>query len=359
MAPYYKNGKEKEILILRSAVESTNEGFITIDQDHTVVFYNKGAEKIFGYRAEEVLGRDLDLILTPDCAPDHYEAVKRYLETKRPKKIGHIAELIATRRSGEKFPVNISFSTFELEGRIYFTAIITDLTEIKELQERAKRMERLALLGRVVAEIAHEIKNPLMMIGGFANQVLRNIKEEKNKKKLGIIIDEVERLENLLARLKEYYSPPPSVSDRINISKIIKDISSLIKGELEDREIILRVDIPEHELYIKGNEEKLRQVIINIMRNGIEAMENGGELHLSLQKKGDLVEIRITDTGRGIPENIQDKIFLPFFTTKSGGSGLGLGISKKIVEDHNGSLSFKTKEGEGTTFIIRLPVSSS
>ena len=119
MSPYYKYGKDREIEILRSAVESTNEGFIAIDQDHIVVFYNKGAEKIFGYKAEELLGKDLDLILTPDCAPNHHDAIKRYLKTKKPQKIGHVAELIATRKSGEKFPVNISFSTFELDGKTY------------------------------------------------------------------------------------------------------------------------------------------------------------------------------------------------------------------------------------------------
>ncbi len=355
MGPYYKNGVDREIEILRSAVESTNEGFITIDQDHRVVLYNKGAEKIFGYKAEEVLGKDLDLILTPDCAPNHHEAIKRYLRTKKPKKIGHVTELVATRKNGEKFPVNISFSTFVLDEKTYFTAVITDLTEIKELQEKTKRMERLALLGRVVAEISHEIKNPLMLIGGFANQLLANIRDEKSRNKLKIIIDEVRRLENLLASVKEYYSPPPPKKEKIDISKMLKHIHSLIKKECEERGIKLHVDMPEKAVCVMGNEEKLRQVIINIIKNGIDAMERGGKLSLTLDLKGRDVEIKISDTGKGIPKDIREKIFMPFFTTKSQGSGLGLGISKKIVEDHGGSLSFETEEGKGTTFVIKLP----
>ena len=265
----------------------------------------------------------------------------------------------ARRKPVEKFPVNISFSTFELDGKTYFTAVITDLTEIKELQEKAREMERLALLGRVVAEISHEIKNPLMMIGGFANQLFRNMKEEKAKKKLRIIIDEVKRLEKLLASIKEYYSPPPPTKNKINISKMLKDISSLIKGECKERGIELNINIAYDELYVIGNEEKLKQVIINILRNGMDAMRNGGKLYLSSHSSGNNVEIRITDTGRGIPEKIQDKIFMPFFTTKSFGSGLGLGISKKIIEDHNGSLTFETKQGKGTTFIVKLPTYTS
>lgn len=359
MSPYFKAGGNREIEILRSAVESTNEGFITIDQDHTVVFYNKGAEKIFGYKSDEVLGRDLDIILTPHCAPRHHEAIKRYLKTKKPKRIGHVTELTATRKNGEKFPVNISFSTFELDKKIYFTAIITDLTEIRELQDRAKKMERLAVLGRVVAEISHEIKNPLMMIGGFANQLFRNTHEEKEKKKLKVILDEVNRLQSLLASIKEYYSPPPSVKERIDILRMLKDIYSLIKAECSERGIELNIDTVDNELYVLGNEEKLRQVIINILRNGMDAMENGGKLYIALQLSKNNIEIRIRDTGRGIPEKIQDRIFTPFFTTKSYGSGLGLGISKKIIEDHNGSLSFETEQGKGTTFIIRLPLLKS
>ena len=356
MSPYYNGDQEKELNILRSAVESTSEAFITIDQDHKVVLYNKGAEKIFGYKVDEVLGKDLNIILSPECSKNHHEAIKRFLETKQLRKKGHITELVATRKNGEKFPINISFSTFELDGKVYFTAVITDIGEIKQLQEKTKMMERLALLGKVVAEISHEIKNPLMMIGGFANQLLKSVSDEKSKKKLEIIVNEVKRLENLLASIKEYYAPPLPTRDKIEVSSLLKEIFLLIKEECKRRNIKAELNIMHKETFILGNEEKLKQVIINIAKNGIDAMKEGGRLSISSRKEKDRVEISISDTGNGIPEEIRDKIFDPFFTTKTDGSGLGLGISKKIIEDHNGKLNFITEEGKGTTFIISLPI---
>ncbi len=356
MSPYYNSDQEKELNILRSAVESTNEAFITIDQDHKVVLYNKGAEKIFGYKADEVLGRDLNIILSPECSKNHHEAIRRFLETRQLRKKGHITELVATRKNGEKFPINISFSTFELDGKIYFTAVVTDISEIKHLQEKTKIMERLALLGKVVAEISHEIKNPLMMIGGFANQLLKSISDEKSKKKLEIIINEVKRLENLLASIKEYYAPPLPTKDRIDVARLLKDIFPLLKAECKRRNIEAKLNIMHEGVFVLGNEEKLKQVIINIAKNGIDAMKEGGILSISSKKENDRVKISISDTGNGIPKEIRDKIFDPFFTTKTNGSGLGLGISKKIIEDHNGKLDFVTEEGKGTTFTIILPI---
>ena len=165
--------ENRELSILKSAVENTNEAFVTIDERHKVIFFNKAAEMIFGYSREEVVGHDLDIIMAPDCSRDPRKAVDHYVRTKLPKRIGHSTELLATRKNGDKFPADISFSVSEVAGKLYFTGIVNDLTEKKTLQEQIMNSERLAALGKAAAEIAHEIKNPLMMIGGFANQLIR------------------------------------------------------------------------------------------------------------------------------------------------------------------------------------------
>ena len=146
-------------MILKGAIENTNEGFVTIDEDHQVIIFNKAAEKIFGVSREEVLGRDLGLILTSECNQGHKEAVSRYLATRKPKLIGHQSEFLTTRPNGEVFPLSISFSVSEVSGKLYFTGLIRDLTETKALQEQVTRSERLAAVGQLVAEITHEIKN--------------------------------------------------------------------------------------------------------------------------------------------------------------------------------------------------------
>ena len=132
----------KELTILQGAVQNTNEAFVTIDQDHTVIFFNQAAEKIFGYRREEVIGQNLNSILTPRCSQDHQKAVERYIKTKKPVLIGHETEFIAARKGGEAFPASISFSVSEVEGKLYFTALIRDVTETKTLQEQLLQSER-------------------------------------------------------------------------------------------------------------------------------------------------------------------------------------------------------------------------
>ena len=131
-----ENSEIAELLILREAVENTNEAFVTIDENHSVVFFNKTAEKIFGFSREEILGHDLNTILSPRCSQDHRLAVARYLRTKEPKLIGHESEFTAVRKSGETFPAAISFSVAGIGGRLFFTALVRDMTETRAMQQQ-------------------------------------------------------------------------------------------------------------------------------------------------------------------------------------------------------------------------------
>jgi len=221
--------------ILEGAIENTNEAFVTIDQNHKVLLFNRAAEKIFGYSRDEVIGNDLDVIMSLDCSRDHRNAVERYVNTRVPRRIGHETELLATRKDGEKFPVSISFSVLQVEGTLYFTGIVRDLTETKALQEKITRAERLAALGQVVAEITHEIKNPLVMIGGFARQLIQQAKDEKSLKKLNIIADEVSRLETLIKKLREFYLPRVLNMEEIDLNSLMGEVYSLIKDDCEEK----------------------------------------------------------------------------------------------------------------------------
>jgi two-component system sensor kinase FixL len=352
-------GKEgtKELAVLHGAVENTNEAFVTIDQNHRVLFFNKAAEKIFGFRREEVVGRDLNVIMSPRCSRDHHQAVERFVRTRKPRRIGHASEILATRKNGETFPANISFSLSEVDGQMYFTGIVTDLTETKILQERIIRSERLAALGQVVAEISHEIKNPLMMIGGFAKQLLKRSRDEKSTQKLSIIVNEVERLEDLLKELRELYLPRTLSIEEMSINDLLKEVHELIKDDCEKKRIFTELSMDRAQATIRGDRAKLKQVFLNLVKNAIEAMEGGGTLSVQSQLREDKVEIAIKDSGSGIPKENLKKIFSPFFTTKKHGTGLGLSISKSIIEElPGGSLAVESKGGKGTVFRISLPV---
>jgi two-component system sensor kinase FixL len=346
----------KEIEIIKGAVENTNEAFVTIDRNHKVLFFNRAAERIFGYRREEVLGHDLDVIMSPTCSRDHRKAVDRYVKTGIPRRIGHASELTATRKDGRTFPASISFSVSQVDGELYFTGIVSDLSETKVLQERILRSERLAALGQFVAEITHEIKNPLMMIGGFAHQLIEKTKDDQTCSKLNIIAEEVKRLEELLNEL-QYYMSRALYVEEVEISGLLKEIYDLVRRDCE--RIGIKVEFKKHEepLPVKGDKDKLKQVFLNLTKNAIEAMEHGGKLVMKGRLIGDHVEIVISDNGCGIPKENREKIFSPFFTTKQQGTGLGLNISKNIIEDHEGgSITLKSEVGKGTTFKVTLPI---
>jgi PAS domain S-box-containing protein len=351
-------GSSPEWTILRGAIENTNEGFVTIDQNHRVIIFNKAAEKIFGFSREEVLGKDLALILSPECTRDHRRAVARFLKERTPRLIGHQTEFMGTRKNGERFPLSISFSLSEIEDQIFFTGLIRDLTETKILEEQVAKSERLAAVGQLVAEITHEIKNPLIMIGGFAQQLARTIQDEKSRSKLKIISDEIQRLEELIMELREIYRPPDHTFEPIDLKAMLQDIYSLSKENFESRQVRLKLEMSPSPLLVKGDPVKLKQVLLNLINNAVEAMEEGGVLEIQGRHVEDKVRIIIADNGPGIPPEDQKKLFTPFFTTKRKGTGLGLIVSKKIIEDHpGGSLDLESEAGKGTTVRITLPFS--
>jgi two-component system, LuxR family, sensor kinase FixL len=353
-------GKSREFIILREAVENANEAFVTIGENHKVIFFNKAAERMFGYCREEVLNYDLDIIMTPQCSKDHRKAVARYVQERKPTLIGHESEFTAVRKNGEPFSASISFSVAEIEGNLFFTALVRDVTETKALQERLIQSGRLAAIGQLVAEITHEIKNPLVLIGGFAKQLARITREEKENHKLNIIVQEVERLENLLLELRELYKPKSLVMEQFDINELLDEAHFFAKAAAEGKRVVLTLTKALTIPSVKGDRGKVKQVLLNLLKNALEALDQagGGTLKVESAISGvDSVAITIADDGPGISQANQEKLFTPFFTTKKRGSGLGLCVCKRIIEDHeNWSLSLESEEGKGTVVTITLPV---
>jgi signal transduction histidine kinase len=277
-----------------------------------------------------------------------------------PRRIGHHTEITAVRKNGETFPADISFSISRADEALYFTAIVRDLTESKALQERISRSERLAALGQVVAEISHEIKNPLMMIGGFARQLVKESRDEKSLTKLNIIVNEVQRLESLLKEMRDFYLPRPLDRKEIEVNALLKQVQEFIREDCKKRGIRLEFKPDREEVFVQGDRARLEQVLLNLAKNAMEAMEQGGKISFVSGLKQGLVKISVSDEGVGISEEEKGKIFSPFYTTKKQGTGLGLSICKRLIEDHPGSsLSFTSEKGKGSTFVIAMPVSRS
>ena len=220
------------------------------------------------------------------------------------------------------------------------------------------RSERLAALGQAVAEITHEIKNPLMLIGGFARQLLQEAGREKSRKKLQIIEKEVLRLENLLADLGEFYRPGGLSMEELDIVPLMREVYNLVREDCEKKKIQVTFEKNRDSIPITGDRNRLKQVFLNLVKNAAEAIEDGGMISIRTRETGDFATITIADNGCGIPRELQEKVFSPFFTTKQQGTGLGLSISKHIIDLHEGStILLKSRPEEGTQFEIAIPLS--
>jgi two-component system sensor kinase FixL len=197
------------------------------------------------------------------------------------------------------------------------------------------------------------------MIGGFARQLLRSIEEPKSRNKLRIIADEVTRLETLIGELRDLYQPKALEVIEVDMRSILEEVHALVREDSRGRNIEAILDLPLEPLIVQGDRNKLKQVILNLVRNGMEAMDQGGQLVIRAQCTPGHLEITVTDEGPGIPETDREKIFVPFYTTKKNGTGLGLSVSKRIIEEHAGcSFSLTSGREKGTVARITMPAAA-
>ena len=228
---------------------------------------------------------------------------------------------------------------------------------LRENQEKLLQQERLSIIGEMAAKVAHELRNPLVSIGGFARNLLKNKNEnDPDMPYLKIIAEEVSKLEEIIREVLDYSRPLTPKFAEIDLNEILKETFDFCGEEIEKRNIEIETSSTFRPPPIQGDRMQLRQVFLNIIRNALQAMPDGGKIVLSMAKRDESVSVSISDSGIGIPPDDQKKIFHPFFTTKTGGTGLGLTIAFQIIENHGGKLSFEAKNGGGTTFIINLPM---
>jgi two-component system, NtrC family, sensor histidine kinase HydH len=230
--------------------------------------------------------------------------------------------------------------------------------ELLASHERLVRSERFAAIGEAAAYVSHEIKNPLMVIGGLARQVENKEGEPSLKEKLHIIQSEVQRLETFLGDLRDFTRPATPVMQKMNINEVIHDVDVLMKEEAKNRDINLVEQLDPQLPTLTADPNQMRQVVLNLVKNAFEAMDAGGRVVLASGAEDNQVWFSVEDTGGGMPPEVLEKIFNPFFTTKKKGTGLGLAVINKIVADHHGSVSVQSLPGQGTTFRINLPVTS-
>ncbi|MFA4904557.1 MAG: ATP-binding protein [Desulfobaccales bacterium] len=338
-------------------INSATDAMVTINEDHIIVGYNHAAEEMFGYTREEALGQDLLLIVPPPYKNLHRGYLKRYLATREAHVLGRQRRLNAFRRDGREFPLSISFSVVEIHDSLYFTAIMRDITEYEALEDRVLQTERLAAVGNTVAHIAHEIKNPLLIIGGFARQLLRVPEfDDTSRHQLSTIAEEVVHLEEMVAAMRDFVRRPPAQKRQGEIAAAIAQALEKFQDSFREHNIQVRQVVETPLPAASFDPKQLHQVLLNLLKNAQEAMPQGGEITIASRVRGAMVEISIADTGDGMPPEVVDSIFQPYFTTKETSTGLGLAICQSIIQEHGGSIFADSTPGRGSTFTIQLPL---
>ena len=322
---------ERGIYFQKLLIHTCMDGIVAHDMAGTIRTFNDTAAKILGYDPEEVLGKmNIREIYASGLTKDIDQKI--HAPGYGGPGILENYETVMRARDGALVPIWLSARVlYENDREIGMIGHFKDLRERKRLEEELLHSERLAVLGKMAAHISHEIKNPLMVIGGFARQLLKDAAQnpEKNLEKLRIIVDEVKRLEDFLVEVGSYakFSEPQKRPGDLNA--LIQETCQRLEPSLRESniELVLQLDpdLPE----IPFDPGHMRQVLLNIAKNGIEAMEAGGTLTITTGRQAGRIFVEISDTGSGIPPEVREKIFQPFFSSKAKGSGLGLAISQK------------------------------
>lgn len=337
-------------------LETMGNAVISVDNNGIIKTFNRKSEEIFGKRREEALNKDcqevLNLNIEGECI-----FKKCLLERKNIDQ-----EIILEEKELNKkiLEVNTSFLTGELGEITGVVAEIRDVTEIKNLNEEIARNKRLAALGKLSAGIAHEIRNPLSSIRGLAQFVYNSFsKTDERKEDLNTIIQEVDRLNKLVVQVLDYAKVKELNLTYFSINNLVNKIVELFKQEIKNKQIRFYLELSPDISQIQADEDQIRQILMNIIINAIQAIPEKGEITIKTEKsllRGEsAIKFIIEDSGVGIAEKDLNQIFDPFFSTKEQGSGLGLSIVYKLVEGHQGEIKVESKEGEGTKFIIFLP----
>jgi PAS domain S-box-containing protein len=332
------------------------DGIVAHDMAGTIITFNETAARILGYDPEQVIGKmNIRELYAPGQAQD-IEA-KIHDPGYGGEGILENYETWGRHKDGTLIPIWLSARVFYEDDReIGMMGHFRDLRERKRMEEELLRSERLATVGNMAAHISHEIKNPLMLIGGFARQVLKDVDKDpqQNQEKLQIIVDEVKRLEDFLVEVGSYAKISEPHLEPGDVSTLIQEHCQRLEPSLRESGIQLVLDLDPELPRIEFDPLHMRQAMLNLAKNGIEAMEEGGTLTITTKPQPEGVLVEFTDTGEGIPADILDKIFQPFYSTKAKGSGLGLAISQKIIEAHHGTITIESKPEKGTRVSIFL-----
>jgi two-component system sensor kinase FixL len=356
---------------LASVFDTAADGMVVINDRAQVLAFNKACERLFGYEASDLLGRNVSRIMPEEYARSHDHYVNNYLETGHRKIIGIGREVQARHKDGTVFPIELSVGEAWTPVGRQFIGILRDLRSRKQMEDRLAKtqaqlvhMTRISALDEMGAAIAHELNQPLTAVLLYLQSVSRKTRADKSLDPFILeVIDkavrEAERAGEIIQRMRQLVEKKTPTRQSIDVAELV--INCLEMAELGSGEgkSILQAEIAPGLPPLLADPVQIRQILINLLRNAREAVagQEEREVVLSVRVGGDGLEFRVTDNGPGVPEELVDNLFRAFTGSKHRGVGLGLAISRSIAQNHGGDLRLERVEGgHGASFLLTLPV---
>jgi PAS domain S-box-containing protein len=362
----------------RVIVEAANDAVVSMDDHGVIQFANPATARIFGYDPTELMGKPMTLLMPESVRGLHESGFRRYLATGQRHINWQGVELTALRRNGQEFPVEISFGEQTRDGHKVFTGFIRDISERKQAEDRLRvserdlqmtqaelaRVSRLTTMGELAASIAHEVNQPLTAVVNNGNACLRllasrNLEPEVLQRALEGIVADGTRASSVLARIRAFIKKEPAAKTELDLNEVIQEVLVLAGPELDENQVLLDQQLTTDLPFVLADRVQLQQVLLNLVMNGIEAMVavTNRPRFLGVQSRidesGDLL-VALSDSGTGFDSEL-DRVFTPFFTTKANGMGMGLSISRSLIESHGGRLWATPNSPHGAVFSFILP----
>jgi len=326
-----------------------------VNPEGLITYFGIGSEAMLGWSKQDIIFKHAGILHYPGSSGDGLEHILE--NVRKSGKYETEAELVT--KSGQAIPVILTANRFLDSGGSHsgYIFIAKDITERKKMEYQAFQAEKLAALGQLSAGIAHEINNPLLVISGRAELLKDERDSGKLKKGLNLIDAQAQRIRRLVDGILKFSRKTTPVFEELDVNEVIELVFPLICcNAIPTAEIEIRKGLEKNLPRIKGDSHQLQEVFLNLLINAYQSMPEGGRVTITTANFQDLyAQVRITDTGTGIPAHHLKNIFMPFFSTKDSGTGLGLSISHNIIKSHNGSIEVESQVGRGSTFTIKLP----
>ena len=361
----------------RVMVETASDAVVCIDESGAILLANPATAKVFGYDPADLIGKPLTMLMPEYLRKLHEDGFRRYSATGQRHINWQGTELTGLRKNGQEFPVEISFGELTADGHRIFTGFVRDISERKQAEElraslHATQLElaqvsRLTTMGELAASIAHEVNQPLTAVTNNANACLRllarrNLDPEVLRCALEEIVADGTRASAVIARIRAFIKKAPAERKELDINDVIQEVLALARRELSENRVLLELQLTKALPLVLVDRVQLQQVLLNLVMNGIEAMTAVTDrrrmlwVQSQVGEAGDVL-VAVLDSGTGVGSE-SDRVFTPFFTTKANGMGMGLPISRSLIEGHGGRLWSSPNSPHGAIFSFTLPAAA-